>query len=211
MSKSTSEAECRGRLTLEDCRRALAVREVFTSVITAEDLMSLYETATGFAQVRCIEAIAVERVMSREVVTIAPEMALVEAAAVMLERHISGLPVVGENGRLLGVLAEADLLKAIGIPCHHPTVTLWESLEHLFVHRAGMQGFRGRVRDHMSVPVITVEAGATLEAAVDLMKKKQIKRLMVVDEAGQLVGVVTRSDIIRVFLTQARELAEQPV
>ncbi|MBF0295101.1 MAG: CBS domain-containing protein [Magnetococcales bacterium] len=207
MNHLFDEDECRHQLIIDDFKHAMMERPTFINIISVEDLMSLYQSAKTHAQIRCIEQVPVERVMSREIVTVSPTTSLVEAAELMLQHRISGLPVVDETSRLVGVLAEADLLKAVGIPCHHPTRNLWETLESLFLHRTSLQGFQGVVQEHMTAPVIGVELGTILEQAVDLMSKKRIKRLMVVDKAGQLQGVITRSDIIRIFLIQAKQLA----
>ncbi|MEO5351609.1 MAG: CBS domain-containing protein [Magnetococcus sp. XQGC-1] len=204
MREKISSEACRQQLTLDDFSRALQERETFKTVIRAEDLLSLYQSAKAYAQIRCIEQVMVEQVMTQEVVTIAPTLSLAEAAELMLQHRISGLPVVEENVRLVGILAEADLLKAVGIPCHHPARTLWETLESLFLHHANLQGFRGIVQEHMTTPVITVPQGSSLEQAVSVMKKRQIKRLLVVDTDGILHGVITRSDILRLFLAQAK-------
>ncbi|MBF0414979.1 MAG: CBS domain-containing protein [Magnetococcales bacterium] len=204
----TSNTECQCQLTIEDFQRAIEEEGAFVNIITAGGAMLLYNLAKKHAKVRCIEQILVENVMVREIVTTTAETALATAAELMVQNRISGLPVISENFHLIGVLTETDLLKCVGIPNLHESQTVWERLESLFLHKSYLQGFQGAVREHMTTPAITVEMGSTLEHAVDMMKKRHVRRLMVVDSDEKIQGVICRSDIIRVFLDQIRQLTD---
>lgn len=204
--KETINEECQSQLTIEDFRHAIEEQGAYTNIITADGLMLLYNEAKKHAKVRTIEQVLVENIMVREIVTTTAETALVTAAELMIQNRISGLPVVSDNVYLVGVLTETDLLKCVGIPNLHHAQTAWETLEGLFLHKEYFQGFHGFVREHMTAPAIAVEMGTTLERAVNVMKKAHITRLMVVDEDGNIQGVICRSDITRVFLEKIRKL-----
>ncbi|WP_429925678.1 CBS domain-containing protein [Agrobacterium vitis] len=143
-------------------------------------------------------------IMTSDPTTIGPEAKIWEAANMMLDRHISGLPVVGEDGHLLGIISESDFLRRgeIHTDARHG---LWRTL---FSSRGTLaedyaKAFGQDVGEVMSSPAVIVEPGTTVEAAADLMARNNIKRLPVIRD-GKVVGIVTRSDIMGALV---RELA----
>jgi CBS domain-containing protein len=145
-------------------------------------------------------------VMTRNVVAVRPETPLRDVAALMVERGISGVPVVDAAGAVLGVVSEADfLVKERGA----------EGIRHRFLAR-----FFGESRqtlaelskieattagEAMTSPAVTVAAGDPLKQAAAEMASRKINRLPVVD-GGVLVGIVTRADIVRAFVRSDDEL-----
>jgi CBS domain-containing membrane protein len=142
--------------------------------------------------------------MTRNVVTVSPDTSLAEAAHLLVSNRISGLPVVDEQQRLLGVITEADFLCAMGLPCHHPAQTLWQTLEAMFTHRPEIREPTGKVADLMVRNVVTVKPEQTLHEAIEVMKHNHIKRVVVCDDEGRAQGMVTRSDLVRVFFDRLR-------
>lgn len=136
-------------------------------------------------------------IMVKDVVTTGPEASVQELATLMLERRISGLPVVDGSGRLLGIVSEGDLIRRPEIDTDRVKLG-W--LRLLLSDEARARDFvksHGRkAREVMTQPAISVAADAPLAEVVRLMARHRIKRLPVVDK-GRLVGLVTRTDLLR--------------
>ncbi|MDH3319989.1 MAG: CBS domain-containing protein [Betaproteobacteria bacterium] len=141
-------------------------------------------------------------IMVKDVVTVGPETPVREAASIMLERHISGLPVVDGSGRLLGIVSEGDLIRRPEIETDPPK-SGWlrlflsdESRARDFVKHHGRLA-----REIMTQPAISVAADAPLTEVVRLMERHRVKRIPVV-ERGKLVGLVTRADLLRALVAR---------
>jgi CBS domain-containing protein len=147
----------------------------------------------------------VSDVMTRKVLSVAPDDTVEEAAMLMLRYGISGLFVVDAKGALAGVVTEGDLLRRdeIGTERHRPwwlRVLVSPGRQALDFTRA-----HGRkVSDIMTAEVICVATDTSLEAVVETMEKQRIKRVAVT-ENGHMVGVVARSDLLRALLSRERE------
>lgn len=188
----------------EDFANALAEMGTFVDV-SLDDLLELNARAEKYARLRAAEKGEVERVMSRDVITVKPDTSLTDAAHLLVVHRISGLPVVDEEGRLVGVVTEADLLRAMGLPAQHPTQSLWQTLETLFTHPVQVPEPTGKVADLMVRNVLTVGPHDTLSAVLEVLKKNRVKRVIVCDDQRHVVGMVTRSDLIRVFFQKLRQ------
>ena len=147
-------------------------------------------------------------VMTRAVVTIAPNATIQDAIRLMLGQRISGLPVVDAEGKLIGILTEGDLLRRAetGTEWHRPA---W--LNFLRGPARVADDFvrtHGRYVDELMTRVIrTVDEETPLDQVVETMEKQRIKRLPVMKD-GRMVGVVSRSDLLRALATK---LAETPL
>lgn len=151
------------------------------------------------ASVPLMADIRVTEFMSHPVTTISADTRLAEAAHCMVTGRISGLPVVDRQDRLLGLVTEADFLRAVGVPCHHPACSVWQTLKSIFSHTSDMQQADDLVSDLMVNQVITVRPEQTLRDVFEVMKKNRIKRVVVCDAQRRVRGIVTRSDMIKVF------------
>jgi CBS domain-containing protein len=143
--------------------------------------------------------------MTRDVVSVTPDIPLKDVAAVLVERGISGLPVCGPDGVVVGVLSEADLLvKQGGSPERSGGLFAWlvetasaPDLAKLRAHTAG---------EAMTAPAITVETASPVSEAARTMVSLGVNRLPVVED-GRLVGIVTRADLVRLFTRSDEEIA----
>ena len=148
----------------------------------------------------------VKDVMSRPVISIGPETLVKDAAATLAERNISGVPVLGTDGKVVGIFSEADILRSIktqkkDIRLVYPSIS---SLGIAFQEEVTQREILGAyeeigntaVNEIMSKAVVTVEPEMPLNDAIVRMVQKGINRLPVV-EKGVLVGIVTRGDVIR--------------
>ncbi|OPZ79449.1 MAG: Magnesium transporter MgtE [Actinobacteria bacterium ADurb.Bin444] len=140
-------------------------------------------------------------IMSFPVVTIEPGATVRELAAVLADNNISGLPVVDEDGKLLGVVSEEDLL-LLDADLHFPRyVQVFDSVIFLESVRKFEERFRkafaAKVSDVMSRDPVIVTKEATLREVATLMSRKDVNRLPVVDETGHLLGIIARGDVLR--------------
>jgi CBS-domain-containing membrane protein len=148
----------------------------------------------------------VREVMTCDVVTVTPETSLKEAARKLVDLRISGMPVVGADGAVVGVISEADVLAkerrepedggAIARLLHRPDPS---ENDKLAARVAG---------EAMTSPAITVEPYWTIPTVAQMMLEHGINRLPVV-QAGRLVGIVTRADLVRAFARSDEEIAEE--
>ena len=134
-------------------------------------------------------------IMARKVIAISPEHSVKHAACVMSEKHISGLPVLDDNGSLVGILTEGDLLRRaeLGPAAWRGTGSTHEEAPEIFI-----KGNSWRVGDVMTPGVVTVDEDTPVDRIAAAMKTHDIKRVPVV-RAGQIVGIVSRGDILRVI------------
>lgn len=149
-------------------------------------------------------------VMTRNVVTIAPEATVLQAARMMLQHHISGLPVVDASGELVGILSEGDFLRRRETGTQRRRSRWLEFLmgpgqiASEYTHSHGM-----RVSEVMTESVRTISEETELEKIVELMERHRIKRVPVLRD-GKLTGIVTRSNLMHAMVSMARTAPEVP-
>jgi CBS domain-containing protein len=118
----------------------------------------------------------------------------------MLARHISGMPVVDGDGKLLGMVSEGDLIRRVELGSHRPARSWW--LELLTTNEEVAQKYvkshGSRVDDVMTQAVTTVTPDTDIAQVAMVLEKNRIKRVPVV-EGGRLVGIVSRADLLRAF------------
>jgi CBS domain-containing protein len=142
----------------------------------------------------------VRDIMQARVVTVSPEATVRELAGVLAKHKISGVPVVDEEGHVLGMVSEADVILQ-DAEFHFPYyIQFLESVIYLqsvakFEERF-RKAFGTKVSDVMSREVVEVSPDASIHDAATLMADHKVNRLPVV-EGGRLVGIVTRGDIVR--------------
>ena len=149
----------------------------------------------------------VDEVMTKDVVTVAPDTPLRTAALKLAGSRISGLPVVDAAGELVGVISEADLLVKEQGAAHRQTRG-----RRPFDRRAAESERRGRgrvVADLMTSPARTIAPYRSVAVAAAEMLEHGINRLPVVDAAGELVGIVTRADLVRAFARTDAQIASE--
>jgi CBS domain-containing protein len=154
-----------------------------------------------------IAMMTVGDVMTRSVVSVRSWTPLKEVAQLLIERRISGLPVVDDDGALLGVVSEGDfLMKEQGAQAirHRPLARIFgesqESRSRLAKLEAATAG------EAMTTPAITIAPGRHITEAAAVMTARGVNRLPVVD-GGRLVGIVTRADLVRAYVRSDAELA----
>ncbi len=158
--------------------------------------------------------------MTRDVVTLSPEMTLERAAERLVQRGISGAPVVDGQGHLVGILSETDILQTLKRIAED---TLGKRYLASRVHSLDLLAFLGerdhkavgeiyrrlresKVGDVMKTPVRSVRPTDSLETVAAEMIEYDVNRLPVVD-AGVVVGIITRADLARVLATGRKGVA----
>jgi len=142
-------------------------------------------------------------IMTVGAATVSPDTTIAEAAALMLEHHVSGMPVVDGEGQLVGVVTEKDLLRRseIGTEQEHRR---WMEL----VMSAGtladeyVKAHARKVSDVMTRDVVTVAQDTPLSEVVDLMEERGYRRLPVVRD-GKVTGIVSRANFLRALVRRA--------
>jgi CBS domain-containing protein len=149
----------------------------------------------------------VGEIMKRSVVTVRPETSLRDVAGLLVEHGISGVPVVGDSGAVLGIVSEADfLIRERGIPDRRPRL-----LDRVFGRGASLAADElaklaaKTAGEAMTIPAVVVGPGTAVREAARIMSARQINRLPVIED-NQLVGIVTRADIVRAFVRTDEEL-----
>ena len=178
--------------TLDDLREALKEFGSFIDV-TEDDLMKIYDLAIIHAKQRVAGAVPVGSIMTREIVRVKKDDDIVHAIKLLSENNISGLPVIDDEGCVIGVVSEADILYTVGIDRESTLKDivgrmLGEPRHH---HKKG-----DKVADIMSSPAITISKDAGVRDAARIMTDRGIKRLPVVDDANRLIGIIARADIV---------------
>jgi CBS-domain-containing membrane protein len=142
-------------------------------------------------------------VMTREVITVTPETSLRDLAALLAEHKLNGVPVVDDEGDVVGVVCESDLVNQ-NQPLHIPTVfVILDSIIPLENPWRLQKEFKRitatTVGDIYSKPAITVEPETDVAEVARIMSTRHLHTIPVV-ERGKLVGVVGKSDVIRSML-----------
>ncbi|MEK9523344.1 CBS domain-containing protein [Streptomyces venezuelae] len=141
----------------------------------------------------------VSDVMTHTAVAIGRDAPYKEIVALMDQWKVSALPVLEGEGRVIGVVSEADLLPKEEFRADEPRPDEFAEAAKAGALRAG---------ELMSSPAVTVHPQATLAEAARIMATRRVKRLPVVNGVGMLEGVVSRSDLLKVFLRPDTEIEE---
>src|SRR5579883_1144889 len=153
----------------------------------------------------------VSDVMTRKVVSVAPEASMTEAVRLKLQHRVSGLPVVDRNEQLVGIITEGDLLRRTetGTEKHRAR---WIE----FVVGPGRlaeeyaRAHARKVGEIMTTDLTTVSEDTPLESVVELMEKRHIKRVPVLRD-GKVVGIVSRANLLRALARSSSEVEATPV
>jgi len=170
--------------------------------VTPGDLKAIYVHAYRHAFERIACSVRARDLMTRTVHAVNRETPLRDVAEIMARNEISGVPVVDENGRVVGIISEKDF-------CSHMGDGRTRSLMGVVSNCVRNQGcFAMTIReqkaaDIMTSPVNTVREDTVLREISAVLTENNINRVPVVDREGHLVGIVSRADIVRASLANA--------
>lgn len=148
----------------------------------------------------------VAEAMSHDPITVQPETPINDVIKILAERHISGLPVLDANRRLVGIISETDLMWRETDVTPPAYIMLLDSVIYLEnpgryekeLHKALGQ----TVGEVMSSAPVTTTPDTPLSKAAKVMHDRKVHRLPVLDSSGQVVGILTRGDIIRAMAAE---------
>ncbi|MFC5720906.1 CBS domain-containing protein [Streptomyces gamaensis] len=146
----------------------------------------------------------VSDVMTQTVVAVSRNAPYKEIVRTLAEWKVSAVPVLEGEGRVIGVVSEADLLPKEEFKGHDPS-----RAEQLHDVDELVKAGAATAQDLMSTPAVTVRAHATVAEAARAMARRGVKRLPVVDAEGMLTGIVSRADLLKVYLRDDEAIARE--
>jgi CBS domain-containing protein len=145
--------------------------------------------------------------MTTNVLTVRSSAKLKEAAGLLAEHRISGLPVVDDQRRVLGVLSEGDILfKESG---GHDRPGFFDRLLSVPPTGLDLKLAARTVSEAMSAPALTIAPGRPVTEAATKMIEEGVNRLPVVDDEERLIGIITRADLVRAFVRTDAEIENE--
>ena len=143
----------------------------------------------------------VKDIMVREVITIQKDASVEELSELLIKNKISGVPVVDSNGKLVGIATEGDLIikdSDLHFPRYFKLLDSIIYLESLNKFKKNLKKFLGtKVEDVMTAKIRTIKEETPVGEAANMMIKYNINRVPVLDSKDELVGIVTRADIVK--------------
>ena len=146
--------------------------------------------------------ISVKDLMTKEVITVTPDMALLDVAKVIAEHNFDGVPVVDKDGRLIGLVTEYDLINKTSA-VHLPTLQV--VLKNIPLFKQDQAHFQEeilslKVSDIMNKEPLTLPEAASFEDVIKLFKEHhRVNPIPIVDKDNRVVGVISRFDVLRPF------------
>lgn len=144
-------------------------------------------------------------IMTKDVVTISPDTHIDRVATLLFDRNLTGMPVVDDQSRVVGIVTEYDLMNP-EFKVHIPTyINFLKQLK--VVHDSTIDEYKdqarklvkARVADIMTRDVITVQPSTQVTKLVELISKFRINPIPVVDDSNILKGIVSRADLVKIF------------
>lgn len=146
-------------------------------------------------------------IMTKEIITVSPETEITQAANLLLEKRINGVPVVNADGELVGILCQSDLIaqqKSIPIPSLFTLLDGYISLKTTKrMDREVEKIAATKVAEAMTADPVTVDPETDIETVAALMVEKNYHTLPVID-AGELVGILGKEDVLRTLITEEK-------
>ncbi len=140
-------------------------------------------------------------IMNKDVITVMPQDTVTNLVKLLLDNRISGVPVIDEDKKVVGIVSETDLIypeKSLHMPAFIPildSIVFLEGFKEMEKEIKKMAAYR--VEDIMVKDVITVNEDSEIQEIVNIMINRRINRIPVVNDEGKLVGIITRSNILK--------------
>jgi CBS domain-containing membrane protein len=199
MAEKSPEKDFVSRLDISDQDVFDAMRETEGFLdITPADFKELYRLAFRHAAERVL-AVKARDIMTRQVHSVRPDAPLKEVAETLARTGVAGVPVVGEGGKVEGVVSEKDFLALMGGEGAGGFIGIVSEC----LKGKGCVAVPARkmaARDVMSSPAVTVREETALTEIAAVFTERGINRVPVVDGEGRLVGIVSRADVVGAFL-----------
>lgn len=144
-------------------------------------------------------------VMSPAVISVGTGTPFHDIAGTLAQHKISAVPVVDDFRRVVGVVSEADLLHKVEFADGVDGSVFSRAVHRNAIAKAGAR----TAEDLMTAPAVTVPAATSVVTAAKIMEAQHVKRLPVVDDLGRLVGIVSRGDLLKIFLRTDAEIRDE--
>lgn len=142
----------------------------------------------------------IKDIMTQDVIMVREDDTVEKCANLLITHDLSGLPVLDLNHKIIGIVTEGDLIRRASRIKGPPALEELGGIFYLETPKQFMNELKrtmgNLVRDIMTKDVITVKADEEIETAATLLVQKKIKRLPVIDNEGNLIGIVSRKDIM---------------
>jgi len=148
------------------------------------------------------------QIMTRSVISVTPDTSIVDAANIMLQRHVSGLPVIDQAGKLVGIVSEGDFIRRSEIGTQRKRGRWLRFIlgsgrsANDFVHEHGR-----KVSEVMTTEPVTITEDAALAEIADIMERNHVKRLPVMN-GDKVVGIVSRANLLQTVASLARQVPD---
>jgi CBS domain-containing protein len=143
----------------------------------------------------------VRDVMTKNVISVTKYESIMHVANILTEKNISGLPVVDKEGKVLGIITQADILSMVGVGRDH---TFKDLLKYMLGEKLPERRVGDLVGDIMTSPALTISPDANVAEAVRIMEEKRIRRVTVVNGKNELLGILTRADILKAVINKLK-------
>jgi len=172
--------------------------------ITPGDFKELYTFACNHAADRIIHSVKASDIMTKEVIFVERNTSLKEVAKRMASHVISGVPVIGNEGKVSGVISEKDFLSHMG---NKDTMSFMAIITKCLSNKEclAMPIHKKKAEDIMVSPAITVNENTSVFEILNIFTEKKINRVPVLSQKMKLTGIVSRADILQTQLPQAKE------
>lgn len=176
----------------DDILQAMKKMEGYVD-ITPVDFKEVYRFAYQNAIARIMNFTKAKDIMTKNVVSVKRNASLPEIAEIMASHEISGVPVVDEENKVIGVISEKDFLSPMGAKSSMGIIA------RLLKDKGDitMPMLNQRAEDIMTSPPLTVREDATISEIADIFSVKNINRVPVLNEKGKLAGIISRADVIQ--------------
>ncbi len=148
-----------------------------------------------------MEELKAKEIMRKKVITISKDASIEELSDLLVDKKISGVPVLDENGKMAGIVTEGDLIfrdSDLHFPRYFKLLGSIIYLESLNKFQKNLKKYLGtKVEDVMTTKVKAVKEDTPLNEIANLMIKYNVNRVPVLDEKDDLVGIITRADIVK--------------
>lgn len=164
--------------------------------ITPGDFQDLYKLAFQLAWERLYRATVARDLMTTDVAAVRQDTPLAEVATLMAARSVSGVPVLDDQGRVVGVISEQDFLKSMEVP--EPRSFMRLVAQCLASRKClAMPVKQKRAGDLMTAPAVCIGEETPLGDIIRLFATRKINRAPVTDPEGRLLGLVSRADLLK--------------
>ena len=166
--------------------------------ITPGDFREIFHIAYAHAMRRIMQSRTAQDIMTTPVSCVEASMSMAAAVQFLADKHFSGVPVVDQAGKIVGVLSEKDFLRKMGLT--KPT-SFMEIIAHCLTHKGCLVSdlHKHTVTEIMSAPPITAGPEMTMDVISSLFLEVQINRLPIVDAEERPIGIVTRTYLVRSY------------